>query len=318
MSLYNHFIGIDIGKFNFVVSVHGNNKIKEYENSDTGIVSFLQDYDKLLANALIILEATGGYEMALLLTLCKRDIKVHRADTRKVKNFIRSFGNDAKTDALDAKALALYGMERGERLELFEEQSQKASELYALVSRRNDLKQILVAEKNRLQAPNNNFIKGSCSAVIKVISEEIDSITDTINTLIEKDDLLKSKKAVLKTISGIGDIVANELLTLLPELGSLDRRKIASLAGVAPKSRDSGTLKGYRRTSHGRDCVKPALFVAAMAARNSNSKFKVFYEKMINNGKKKMVALIALMRKIIVIANAKLRDLYLQNVERKI
>ncbi|MGL5741580.1 MAG: transposase, partial [Legionella sp.] len=115
-------------------------------------------------------------------------------------------------------------------------------------------------------------------------------------------------KALLKTIPGIGNIIANELLILLPELGQLSRREIASLVGVAPRSNDSGTMQGYRRATHGRDGVKPLLFLAAMAARNSNSHLKTFYEGLLSRGKIKMVALVALMRKIIVIANARLKN----------
>jgi transposase len=308
MTLYNNFIGIDIGKFNFVTAIYGNKQTKEYRADSEGIANFIKDHQHLFAKALCVLETTGGYEMELLLTLCSQTIAVHRANSRKVKNFIRSFGNGAKTDALDAKALALYGFERAARLELFQPQSIKALRLYELIQRRFDLKQILIAEKNRLQSPKINFTKSSCQSVIEVISTELETIITLINSLIEEDEVLQAKKEVLKTVPAIGNIIANELLVLLPELGSIDRRKIASLAGLAPRSNDSGLLKGYRRTAHGRNCIKPILFLSAMAARNSNSELKQFYEKMINRGKKKMVALTALMRKIIVIANAKLRD----------
>lgn len=209
---------------------------------------------------------------------------------------------------LDAKALALYGFERQDRLELFKPQIKLMIELSEFVSRRNDLKQILVAEKNRLKAPGNNFIKSSCKNLIETVSEEIKSITNMINEKIATDKVLQAKKEVIKEIPGIGDVVANELLTVLPELGNLNRRQIASLAGLAPRSNDSGTFSGYRFTGHARDTVKPILFLAAMATRNSKSELKEFYEKLINKGKKKMVALVALMRKIIVIANAKLHD----------
>jgi len=309
MKLYNNFIGIDIGKFSFVIALHGSKKISEYENTQSGIADFIRDHKENLAESLCILETTGGYEMELLTTLYNENFAVHRANTRKVKNFIRSFGNGAKTDALDAKALALYGFERQDRLELFKPQIKLMIELSELVSRRNDLKQILVAEKNRLKAPGNNFIKSSCKKLIETVSEEIKSITNMINEKIATDKVLQAKKEVIKEIPGIGDVVANELLTVLPELGNLNRRQIASLAGLAPRSNDSGTFSGYRFTGHGRDTVKPILFLAAMAARNSKSELKEFYEKLINKGKKKMVALVALMRKIIVIANAKLRDL---------
>jgi len=316
MKLYNKFIGIDIGKFNFVVGIHGSKETKEYANDSTGIAEFIKKYNKALTDSLCVLETTGGYETALLLSLCSKSIAVHRANTRKVKNFIKSFGNRAKTDNLDARALALYGYERYEKLELFRPQAKQALDLYELVSRRNDLKQMLVAEKNRVAGPKADIIKASCDKVIELLSEQIKSITEEIDAIIEGDSILKAKKAILQTVEGIGKVVSNELIALLPEFGELSRRQIASLVGVAPISNDSGKYNGYRRTGHGRSFIKPMLFVAAMAARKSNSKLKVFYENLVNRGKKKMVALTALMRKIIVIANARLRDL-MRPVEAK-
>lgn len=132
-----------------------------------------------------------------------------------------------------------------------------------------------------------------------------------INQIIENDAVLKKKKEVLKTIPGVGEVTANYLLVLLPELGVLNRKQIASLTGLAPIANDSGQFKGYRATGHGRTGVKPILFMAAMAARNSNSWLKSFYNRLVEAGKKKIVALTALMRKIIVIANARIRDLNL-------
>lgn len=309
MTLYNNFVGVDIGKFSFVVAVHGQKLVKEYDNAPSGINSFIKDYKKQLSQGLCILETTGGYEMRLVLILCDAGYSVHRANTRKVKHFMRSLGNSAKTDKLDSKALALYGYERSERLESFTPQSKQALALYELVQRRQDLKRLLIAEKNRLKAPRANLVQESCRVIIETISQQVQLITAQINTLIEQDPELKAKKEVLKSIPGIGDITANELLVLLPELGTLSRRQIASLAGVAPIANDSGTYKGYRATGHGRSDIKPILFMAAMAARNSNSSLKSFYNRLIEAGKKKMVAITALMRKIIVIANARLKPL---------
>ena len=308
MSLYNNYIGIDIGKFNFVVSEHGLKKAQEYNNDTTGIKTFIKDFKKSLIEGLCILETTGGYERRLLLTLCEQGFKVHRADTRKIKNFIRSFGNDSKTDRLDAKALALYGYERASRLDVFTPQSKQSLTLYELVQRRKDLKKMLVSEKNRFQAPRADVIKESCRVMIESITSQIVAVTHELNLLIEQDLALKHKKDVLKTVPGIGDVTANKLLVLLPELGKLNRREIASLAGLAPKANDSGQLNGHRFIRYGREGIKPILFMAAMAARNSNSSLKAFYEHLVLSGKKKMVALTALMRKIIVIANARLRD----------
>jgi transposase len=309
MTLYTNFIGLDIGKFNFVVAVYSSKTTKEYENNPSGIISFLKDYKSILSNSLCVLETTGGYETRLLFTLCEKNFAVHRANTRNVKSFIRSYGGQAKTDALDAKALALYGYERKEKLAKFVPSSKKALDLYELVQRRQDLKKMLVAEKNRYQAPRADLIKKSCATIIKILNKQVTAIDEKINTLIQEDKSLKAKKEMLKTIPGIGNVIANELIVLMPELGSVNRREIASLAGLAPLANDSGTHSGYRRTGYGRNTIKPILFLAAMSARNSKSHLRDFYLQLIAKGKKKMVALVALMRKIIVIANARLKPL---------
>jgi transposase len=318
MKNYHNFIGIDIGKFNFVVSVYNQKETNVFDNSAEGIVKFFDYYDSILGESLCVLETTGGYEIGLLTTLCNRNVSVHRANTRKVKNFIRSFGNEAKTDILDAKALALYGFERKDKLELFMAKSNDDLELYQLAMRRQDLIKMLIAEKTRLQVPNTQFTKESCKFMIDTISEQIKSITNRISYLIDKSAKLSSRKEVLKTISGIGDNSASQLLILLPELGTLNRKQIAALTGLAPKSNDSGTYRGHRSIMNGRDNIKPILFMAAMAARRSKSEFRAFYEKLIAKGKKKMVALTALMCKIIVIANAKIRDFINQSEAIKI
>ncbi len=304
----NNFIGIDIGKFNFAVAIHESKNVKFYENTSAGIGQFLSEFKKFLPNSLCILEPTGGYERSVMNALHNKGTSVHRAHTRKVKNFIRSFGNEAKTDKLDALVLAKYGHERHKSLNICTPTGEDANKLYELVQRRNDMKQMLVAEKNRLKSPRIERIKESIQRMINLFTVEIDDITLEINELIKQDDMLSKKKVMLKTIPGIGNIIANELLILLPELGTVNRCQIASLVGLAPIAKDSGKLKGYRRTGHGRQGIKPLLFLAAMAARNSNSSLKTFYENLIVKGKCKMVALTALMRKIIVIANAKLKN----------
>jgi transposase len=306
MSLYQNFIGVDIGKCSFVAAMHENKKTYEYAYDPKGIIRFLKDFREVLPHALVVLETTGGYEMELLLILCDQHFSVHRANTRKVKSFILSFGNTAKTDALDAKALALYGFERNERLETFSPISKNLTDLYSLVQRRKDLKQILVAEKNRAKAPKASLIQESCEGMIRTIKEHIERITRHIEKIIASEPSLLERKAILKIIPGIGDIIAQNLLTLMPELGTMNRREAASLAGVTPRANESGRSKGYRRTGYGRDALKPLLFIAAMSARRSHSSLKDFYEGLIGRGKKKMVALVALMRKIIIIANARL------------
>lgn len=308
MPSYTNFFGLDIGKFSFVISLYGAKTTREYQNSAAGITQFVEDHRDILPNSLCVLETTGGYELEALYSLIAQGFKVHRADTRKVKSFIRSFGTSAKTDALDAKALAAYGQERWQKLALFQPQSQESIELFQLVQRRHDLKTTLVAEKNRLQAPSTKLITDTIVTILHALETQLEIVTDKIEFVIANNAQLKRKRDVLKTIPGIGNIVAFELLILLPELGTLCRRKIAALAGVAPRANDSGKFSGYRRTGYGRQGIKPILFLAAMAARNSHSSLRAFYETLIKRGKKKMVALTAVMRKILVIANAKIKE----------
>jgi transposase len=314
MKLYSSFVGIDIGKKSFVVGVHGEKTTQEYDNDAKGIIEFIEAKKSILSTGLCVLEVTGGYEMRLLLSLCKEGFSVHRAPGRKVKNFIRSYGNEAKTDAIDAKTLARYGSERYESLMLFVPPSKHAVELYELAQRRRDLKQILVAEKNRRAAPCIEYIKDSIEKVIESLEASLLLISERMEHLVEADEELKKRQEVLMSIPGIGKIIATELLTLLPELGKVNRREIASLVGVAPISRDSGQQKGYRYTRGGRTGIKSILFMAAMSARRSNTSLRTYYESLVARGKKKMVALIALIRKIIVIANARLKELLFTSV----
>ncbi len=309
MTIYSNFIGIDIGKNNFFASVYGQKTAKEYKNNPADIALFIKAHGEILSNSLCVLETTGGYEMQLLLTLCHNQIAVHRANTRRVKNFIRSCGNGAKTDSLDAKALALYGSERHSKLELFKPTTERALELQQLHRRREELVKMIVAEKNRLKAPNNQFVKKSVEDGIAFLSQQISSLTESINAIIQSSEVLQKCKETLETIPGIGEITANKLLVAIPELGSLDKKEAASLCGLAPKANDSGNKQGYRPINKGRSGIKPILFTAAMAARRSHSKLKDFYEGLIARDKKKMVALVALMRKILVIANAKLKEI---------
>lgn len=304
--MYQYFVGIDISKKDFSVALYGKNESKIYLNEEPGWLGFFADYQTFLKEGLVVLETTGGYEMGLIHFLQKNNCAVHRANTRKVKFFIRSYGRLAKSDAIDAHGLANYGRERHPSLELFKVNSQQ--KLLQLVQRRIELKQMLVQEKNRRQAPELKELRNSFNAIINAIETELKLLEKEINAICESDEQLGKKKKILKSIKGIGDIIAVELLALLPELGTINRRKIASLAGLAPHPNESGKRIGYRSTKGGRAGIKPILFMAAMTASRSKSKFGEFYGHLLKAGKKKMVALTALMRKILITASAKLRD----------
>jgi transposase len=309
LTAYQNFIGIDIGKFELSLAVHGAKQSHIYKNDQAGWKALHKDFKAQFKGALVILETTGGHELGLILYLQKLKIKVHRANTRQVKNFIRSLGQQAKTDHLDALALARYGQERHESLSLFEA-SKEAFQLYELAQRRLDLKKILVQEKNRIKAPRmEELVKKSCEQVIALLEKQTQEMDAHLQGLIDRNPLLKERQKVLETIEGIGPITARSLLCFMPELGSLNHKQVASLAGLAPYANESGMYKGQRRIRGGRQEVRNALFMAAMAARLSNSRFKAFYLSLIEKGKKPMVALTALMRKLLVVANARIKEM---------
>ena len=311
--MYQNFIGIDIGKTEIFLAIYHKSDVCVYTNDIAGFQQLHEDHALTLANSLVVLETTGGYETALIQYLQKHAYSVHRANTRKVKNFIRSYGVLGKSDNMDAKMLAAYGAERHASLDLFIENPCK--KLLKLANRRSDLTQMLIQEKNRLQAPDQIDVLDSIKVIIEVLKQQIKKIDEKIENIYKQDALLAQKKEVLKTVPGLGDIISTNLLAFMPELGFANRKQIASLGGVAPHPNESGKKIGYRCTRGGRANVKRMLFMAAMTAARSNSILGEFYHRLVAAGKKKMVALTALMRKILVIANARLRDFY-QEIEQ--
>jgi len=205
-----NFIGVDIGKDIFVVAMNGQKKVREHKNTSLNIKTFLEEYSADLSNALMVLETTGGCEMLVLLALYDAHIAVQRADTRKVKNFIRSFGNRAKTDKLDAQALALYARERYESLMLLKTLSQNMLELQSLAERRRDLKRMSVTERNRRQGPSAALIQDSCNAVMFMLADQINELTKRIDEVIKVEGSLRKRQEVLHTIPGIGPTVSQD------------------------------------------------------------------------------------------------------------
>lgn len=306
---YTHFIGIDIGKDSFDAALHGAAaKPSRFVNGGEGFAAFKAAFATELEGAFVVLEATGGYEAALLAFLLQEGIAAHRADPLTAKHFIRSLGKRAKTDKLDAIALARYGAERHATLLLFTLKDEAQQNLTLLLSRRQDLVLMRSAEETRLRHPRYQSLKASLLAVIKALNGQIDAIETEIKNLIERSKALTQKVAVMTALTGIGRQTAALLAGFMPELGTLTRRKAASLAGCAPHPRDSGNYRGYRVTTGGRATVKRALFMAALSARKSNPALRAFYERLVQNAKKPMAAITAVMRKLIVILNAMLRD----------
>ncbi len=302
-----YFLGCDVSKDTVTIHDSTSGKTVTIPNKRSDLDAFFSDRT---AKTLTICEATGGYE-ALLLNACgKRNLPVHRADTLKVKSFIRSFGTLAKTDAIDAKGLSNYAAERHSCLSLWKPLDKEREQLQAIVRRREDLVSMRVAEKNRAQAPKNEgIIAKTTEALIKTLDDQIKLLDEEIKKLIEGSQVLHEIFSVMTSITGIASLTAAKLLALLPELGALQRKQITALAGLAPQSRDSGKFSGYRKIRGGRAEIRRMLFLPTLAAVRFDPELKKMYDTKIANGKHKMSAICAIMAKIIIRLNAKLRDL---------
>ena len=300
-----HFVGCDVGKAEIVVFDQSTGKTTTLANQPDILAGFADSLDE---TSLVVCEATGGYEAALLSALVTAGRAVHRADARKVKAFIRSFGTLGKTDRLDAQALARYGCERHQDLTRWTPPAVAQSRLQALVLLRRDLVADHTAWNNRSQAPNAEHAQHVHAAMIAALQTQIQTVDQQIKAVINASSTLKTLEKTLRLVAGIGPAMSAGLIALMPELGTLNRREVASLAGLAPHPQQSGQSHGYRSTRGGRPEVRRLLFMAAMAASRSKSELAAFYKRLVANGKKPIVALTALMRKIIVIANAKIRD----------
>ncbi|MEG3618271.1 IS110 family transposase [Magnetovibrio sp. PR-2] len=299
------FIGCDVGKHEIVAFDTARNTTLCIPNTPKDLSRFAHTLD---AQSFVVCEATGGYEAALLEALLAARVPAHRADARKVKAFIRSFGTLGKTDAIDAKALARYGCERYTKLPLWHAPDKHRAKLQALVLVRSDLVKERTAYTNRLKAPGGLHGAAYLKKVCATIERQIQAVERDIAALVEDHEALAQSARVLQSIVGIGPTSAMALIALMPELGGLNRRQAAALAGLAPHPFESGTAKGYRKTRGGRPEVKRVLFMAALSAAKHNPELKTFHQRLCKNGKKPIVAITAVMRKLIIIANAKIRD----------
>lgn len=304
MTYPEYYVGCDVGKCEIVVYSSRDQTTTSLANDPACLARFASSLDP---ECLVICEATGGYETALLEALVAAQRPVHRADARKVKAFIRSLGTLAKTDAIDARALARYGEERHDRLKCWVPSDTDQLRLHALVMARRDIVADKTAWSNRQKAPGAKAAHTMIAPIIKALDDQLAAINIAIATLVQSGKLA-AKANILQAIPGIGAVTAHSLVALMPELGTLDRKEAASLAGLAPHPKQSGQSNAYRRVRGGRPILRQALFMAAMCATKHNPTLKIFYNRLINNGKKPIVALTATMRKLITIANAKIRD----------
>jgi transposase len=305
MSVTSVVVGIDVAKAHVDVSVLGVKlDVQRFDNDVDGhsaLVAALQPF----AVSLVVMEATGGYEAAIACALQAAGMSVAVVNPRQARDFAKSMGQLAKTDAVDARLLAEFAsvLVRREDLASFIRPlpDDKQQTLAALVTRRRQLLTMLGAERQRLQLAIAK-VRPSIEAMIKAIRAQLDDVEAQMVGHVKEH--YEELDKLLRSASGIGPVASATLIAELPELGQLNRREIAALVGVAPMANDSGTTRGRRRIQGGRFEIRRVLYMAALVAAKHNPPIKAFYQRLLAAGKLPKVALVACMRKLLTTLNA--------------
>lgn len=292
-------IGVDVSKESLDVAIHGVKNLMHVSNDEAGVQKIVRLAVKRNA-ALVCFEATGGYEVKLWMALTEAGLNPASSNPRMVRHFAQSAGRLAKTDAIDAHIIADYAYAMNPRVTPFPE----TAELKEIASRRCQLQEILTAEKNRLHITRNRSLKEQIEAHITWLEEEMDKIDRDLKTGIKACPDWQEKDELLQSAPGVGEGLSTCLISQLPELGILDRRRIAALVGVAPLNRDSGHSHGKRRIWGGRSHVRAALYMATLSATRCNPAIRPLYLRLLEKGKTKKTAITACMRKLLIILNA--------------
>jgi transposase len=298
------YVGIDVAKDKLDVAVLGEKATSEATNTKRGISALVKRMCQLNPK-LIVVEATGGYEEALVLSLFEAGMPVALVSPQRVRQYAKARGVLAKTDKLDAQNLAAYGKNIQPRL--FVAKSEEGRRLSAIIGRRRQLADMQKAEKNRLRTAYMEM-RRSIQTVIDCLEEEIDHLDAEVRKFMKEHESFGEQEKLLRTAKSIGPVTAATLLADLPELGKLDRKQIAALVGVAPLNHDSGKKRGYRKTKGGRPEVRSVLYMSALSAIRYNPTIKAQYDQLVKRGKEKKVAITACMRKMLTILNAMIRD----------
>jgi len=298
------FVGIDVCKAQLDVAIRPTAQSLSVANDPVGIKALVKHFKKLRP-ALVVLESTGGLERQVMTALIRAEIPVVMLNPRQVRDFAKSSGQLAKTDRIDAAILAHYA-------EVFRPQPRPfpdklTMELRALTARRRQVIDMIVAEKNRL-ASASRTIQKRITAHIAYLERELGEADRELDRFIENNPLWKENQQILCSTPSIGPVSSRTLIAELPELGTLNRKQISALVGLAPFPRDSGTLKGHRTIWGGRACVRTALFMATLAATRFNPVIAAFYKRLKAKGKLSKVCLVACMHKLLIILNAMLKN----------
>lgn len=301
--------GIDVAKESFQCCVLDANEVSLHNSNfvyDAQGVAQLLDVLKKHQVRTVILEATGGYERRLIVEIAAAGIRLVRANPRQARDFARALGKLAKTDKIDAPTLAL--MLRRLRLEVRPLPSEKQQELADLATRRHQLIVMRTAEMNRLQQAPLQQVQKDIRTHIRMLDKRIAKLEKSIQDLIDSDRDWLKKAQIIDSVPGIGIDTARAIIAHVPEIGTLNKKKISALAGLAPFNFDSGAFVGQRHIWGGRAPVRCALYMAALSATWCNPKIKSFYERLLAAGKRPKVALTACMRKLLVMINTMVRN----------
>jgi transposase len=298
------FVGIDVAKKELEVAVYPRTDTETWPNTEEGIVRFVE-WMKSLSPALIVLEATGGLETPCVGALAAEGLPVVVMNPRQVRDFAKATGRLAKTDHIDAKVIARFA--EAVRPEIRELKTEEMQELSDLGARRRQIIQMITSEKNRLSSASK-WTREDIKEHISWLEKRLDDVNNEINKAIRNSPVWLEKDDLLRSVPGVGPVLSATLLSQLPELGSLNRKQIAALVGVAPLNRDSGVFRGKRSVWGGRASVRSALYMATLVATRFNPAISVFYDRLRTAGKEHKVALTACMRKLLTILNAMARD----------
>lgn len=299
------WVGIDVCKARLDVFISRDQQVLAFANDPEGIETLLRHL-RQMAPTLVVMEATGGLERALVAQLMAAQLPLAVVNPRQVRAFAKATGRLAKTDLLDARVLALFAAAvRPEPRPLADEAAQALADLLA---RRRQLVEMLAMEKVRLQQVPNAAVRKDIKAHIQWLQQRLSASEDGLRHTIESSPAWQAKRDLLASVQGVGEITALTLIGCLPELGQLNRKQIAALAGLAPFNCDSGNVRGRRVIWGGRAAVRAVLYMATLSAVRYNPPLRAFHQRLLAAGKMKKVALVACMRKLLTILNAILRD----------
>jgi transposase len=297
------FVGIDVSKNQLDVAL-SDGRSMQLSNDEAGHRRFCEELAEAVPK-LVVMEATGGLERGLAVELAERGLPLRIVNARLVRHFAKATGLLAKTDKIDAQVLVRFG--QAMKLEAREPVTEQQRELQALIARRRQLVEMLGMERNRLPVAHKS-VRPQVKRTIEWLQKQITGSDKDTDEALRACGIWREKVELLESVPGIGRVISLNLLATLPELGSLNRRQISALAGVAPFNRDSGRMRGRRGIYGGRAATRAALYMAALVGARHNPVLREFYKRLREAGKPGKVALVACMRKILTILNVMMRE----------